>query len=113
MVNWIIPNWIDNPLIRGAYTYLSTGFKIDDFELLAAPLGNLYFSGEATSANFNGYVHGAYFSGIDTAELIASQITSKAMGAAQAGFVIGVLGMLCAIYCWYYYYVYMCMCALD
>ncbi len=67
VVKWIIPNWIDNPLIRGAYTYLPIGFN---FELLAAPLGNLYFSGEATSANFNGYVHGAYFSGIDTAELV-------------------------------------------
>ncbi len=92
VVNWIIPNWIANPLhtCRGSFTYLLTGFKSEDFESLAAPLGNLYFSGEATSANFSGYVHGAYFSEIDTAELIASQITSKAMGA-QAGFIITVL----------------------
>ncbi|XP_064404112.1 uncharacterized protein LOC135349512 [Halichondria panicea] len=97
VVDWIIPNWIANPLFRGTFTYLPTDFKSKDFKLLAAPVGNLHFSGEATSANFSGFVHGAYFSGIDTAELIASQITSKAMFA-QAGFIITVLGMICAIY---------------
>ena len=30
---------------------------------MQAPVGPIYFTGEHTSEKFNGYVHGAYFSG--------------------------------------------------
>ena len=60
VVNWLIPNWRDNPLTRGAYSYGKLGLVKEDFGLLAASLGNLYFTGEATSANFSGFVHGAF-----------------------------------------------------
>ena len=37
---------------------------------LASPAGRLYFGGEAINERYNGYVHGAYFSGIDVANQI-------------------------------------------
>ena len=35
----------------------------DIYIFLQAPVGPLYFTGEHTSAPFNGYVHGAYLAG--------------------------------------------------
>ncbi|XP_064396325.1 uncharacterized protein LOC135343261 [Halichondria panicea] len=70
VVNSMISDWIDNPMIRGSFLYLSVEQNYNDYWLLAAQVGNLYFSGEATSADFPGYVHGAHFAGIRTAETI-------------------------------------------
>ena len=43
---------------------------------LTIPEGNMYLAGEGTSPDYNGFVHGAYLSGIDTANLIAEKIAS-------------------------------------
>ncbi|XP_006856901.2 polyamine oxidase [Amborella trichopoda] len=66
----LIPRWGSDPLYRGTYTNWPIGVTEDDFDDLKAPVGPLYFTGEHTSKKFNGYVHGAYFSGIDTASLL-------------------------------------------
>ncbi len=76
VIDYIIPNWIDNPLVRGSYTYLPVDFKQKYFALLAAPVGNLYFSGEATSMEYNGYVHSAYFAGRASADSVAAKLNS-------------------------------------
>jgi hypothetical protein len=49
--------------------YLPVGASVADIEALAAPVGErLLFSGEATSTQYSGYVHGAILSGIREAE---------------------------------------------
>lgn len=35
-----------------------------------APVGRVYFTGEHTSTHYNGYVHGAYLAGIDSANML-------------------------------------------
>ena len=69
-INMIIPDWTINPLFWGAYSDAPVGIIEEDYGKLAAPVRNLYFSGEATSSEYSGFVHGAYFAGIDTAEQI-------------------------------------------
>ena len=75
-INMIIPDWTTNPLFWGAYSDAPVGIIQEDYEKLAAPIRNLYFSGEATSSEYSGFVHGAYFAGIDTAEKIIQRASS-------------------------------------
>ena len=74
---------------------MKLGLVKEDFGLLAAPLGNLYFTGEATSANFSGFVHGAYFAGMETAEIVALRASKAAPVLARI--VLIILSVLTAI----------------
>ncbi|GAC1524648.1 MAG: hypothetical protein NVS2B16_33220 [Chloroflexota bacterium] len=54
---WKITRWAADPFTRGSYSHIAPGASGDDYEALAAPVGeHLHFAGEAT-------VHGAYLSG--------------------------------------------------
>ena len=68
-VSITIPDWGVNPHFMGMYSDFPPGYGHlrDD---LVSPAGRLYFGGEATSSDYNGYLHGAYFSGIDVANQI-------------------------------------------
>ncbi|XP_035687059.1 polyamine oxidase 7-like [Branchiostoma floridae] len=68
----LVPRWLTNPLFFGAYSNWPIHVTAQDFEKLAAPVGRLYFGGEATHPRYNGYVHGGYLSGIDQANAILS-----------------------------------------
>ena len=68
----LIPTWKVDPLYMGTYSTTPVGITSDTYRELAAPLGNLHFSGEATSEKFHGYVHGAYIAGKTTAEEVVS-----------------------------------------
>lgn len=75
-LNMVIPDWGISPYYRGMYSFL----KVDsDQEQVAKPIGKLYFAGEAFSVCCNGFVHGAYFSGIDTAKLILDDKAKQAI----------------------------------
>lgn len=65
-----IPPFGTDPLYNGMYSFQAIGWTEQDYKALGDPVGRLYFSGEATSANYSAFVHGAYFSGIDTANVI-------------------------------------------
>ena len=62
-----IPDWWSNPFFHGTYTSPPIGCKVN---LISESLGRLHFAGEATDERYLGYVHGGYFSGIDTANEI-------------------------------------------
>ena len=61
--------WLTNPFYYGAFAYRSYGHIEGDIEALGAPLGNLFFGGEA-HAEYTGFVHGAYLNGIQRANEI-------------------------------------------
>ncbi|MCO5591111.1 hypothetical protein L7F22_045088 [Adiantum nelumboides] len=69
----LVPRWWKNRFFAGTFTNWPIGASEADFDrmkssiFVKAPLGRLYFAGEHTDEKFNGYVHGAYFSGIATA----------------------------------------------
>jgi len=63
----LIPDWHHNPLFLGAYSNWPIGVNKKTYQNLDAPVGRLYFAGEACSENFTGYLHGALESGELTA----------------------------------------------
>jgi monoamine oxidase len=69
---WQISRWASDPLAGGSYSYRPPGSSGDDHDTLAEPVnGRLFFAGEATSADYNATVHGAYLSGLRAAGEIA------------------------------------------
>ncbi len=60
----LVTRWGADVFAYGAYSFASVGVTREDFEALAAPVGErLLFAGEHTSAAYRGTTHGAYLSG--------------------------------------------------
>jgi polyamine oxidase len=62
-----IPDWIQNPLFHGMYSNTPVDLNAELNKHFLKPAATLVFSGEATSVNGSGFLHGAYLSGIDGA----------------------------------------------
>jgi monoamine oxidase len=64
-----VTHWEADPFSLGSYSIPRMGSSGLDFGTLAEPVGDrLFFAGEATEFDFQGCVHGAYFSGLREAE---------------------------------------------
>ncbi|WOL13392.1 putative polyamine oxidase 4 [Canna indica] len=63
-VQYLVSRWGTDPDSLGSYSCDLVGKPADLYERLCAPVENLYFAGEAASADHSGSVHGAYTSGI-------------------------------------------------
>eukprot|EP01018_Ginkgo_biloba_P036298 Gb_23549 [translate_table: standard] len=70
----LVPTWWNNRFQRGSYTNYPILTGSNDFHEIRAPIGPVYFTGEHTSQKFNGYVHGAYLAGIDTAKMLVDSM---------------------------------------
>ena len=78
ILSLFLPDWDINTLYFGAYTNIPVGVSNETFAALRKPLGDrLFISGEGTSRNYSGFVHGGYFSGIDTANDVLAEIRSS------------------------------------
>ena len=65
----LITRWGKDPFSFGAYSHIPPFASGDDYDALAAPVGDvLFFAGEATSREYPSTVHGAYLSGLRAAE---------------------------------------------
>lgn len=73
-VDILVPTWKNDPLYMGTYSNTPVGLSSETYRQLAAPVGNLYFSGEAVSEKFHSYVHGAHIAAIDTARELVHQL---------------------------------------
>ena len=71
------PDWYINPLFLGTFSNVRPG-ATDNISDLAAPVGTLYFAGEATDADYFSFVHGAYFQGIRAAIDVIKAMESSA-----------------------------------
>ncbi|KAM7523912.1 hypothetical protein LguiA_013814 [Lonicera macranthoides] len=67
-VQYLVSHWGTDRNSLGCYSYDLVGKPADVYERLRAPLGNLFFGGEAVSMENQGSVHGAYSSGVMAAE---------------------------------------------
>jgi monoamine oxidase len=66
--------WAQEPFTRGAYSYLAQGATLDDYDLLAAPVGDrVLFAGEATCRQRPATVDGAFSSGVREARRLLGQ----------------------------------------
>lgn len=69
--SYVITRWGQDPFTKGSYSFPEMGSSIQDYRILAAPVGrSLFFAGEATFAEDANSLHGAYESGIAAAEAI-------------------------------------------
>ncbi|OBT76215.1 hypothetical protein VF21_05016 [Pseudogymnoascus sp. 05NY08] len=74
-VEAIITRWGSDKFARGSYSYTGPNFQLDDYEVMAKPIGNLFFAGEHTCGTHPATVHGAYLSGLRVAsEVLESMI---------------------------------------
>ena len=70
----LVSTWKIDPLNQGTYSNKPIGLSGETFRALAAPLGHLYFSGEATHPDYSGFLHGAYISGTNVGKAIAEAL---------------------------------------
>eukprot|EP00257_Ricinus_communis_P019943 XP_015579069.1 probable polyamine oxidase 4 [Ricinus communis] len=76
-VRYLVTRWGTDPNSLGCYTYDVVGKPDDLYDRLRAPLGNLFFGGEAVSMDHQGSVHGAYASGLMAAENCQRHVLEK------------------------------------
>jgi monoamine oxidase len=62
--------WEDDPFARGGYAYLDPGFDPACLPLLGRRAGRLFFAGEHTSGNYQGYMEGA----LESAERVLAEM---------------------------------------
>nr|WNT94116.1 hypothetical protein [Paeonia lactiflora] len=67
-VQYLVSRWGTDLNSLGCYSYDLVGKPEDTYDRLRAPLGNLFFGGEAVSMDHQGSVHGAYSAGVMAAE---------------------------------------------
>lgn len=71
----IVTRWGSDRFARGTYSFVAAEARPGDYDLIAAPIQNLFFAGEATIATHPATVHGAYLSGLRAAhEVFESMI---------------------------------------
>ncbi|KAI7894864.1 uncharacterized protein EV154DRAFT_497249 [Mucor mucedo] len=69
----LIPRWHQHPLFRGSYSNWPIGALKKHHLNMRAPLKNtLWFAGEAMSADYYGFLHGAWFEGKSVATTIVA-----------------------------------------
>ncbi|KHN39505.1 Putative polyamine oxidase 4 [Glycine soja] len=77
-VQYLVSHWGTDPNSLGCYACDLVGMPDDVYERLRAPVGNLFFGGEAVSMDdHQGSVHGAYSSGVMAAENCQRHLLQK------------------------------------
>jgi polyamine oxidase len=71
-ISFLFTRWPTDRWSFGSYSCFGLGTGPRDAELLAKPVGNLYFSGEATHGLHYGTLHGALLAGAATARALLS-----------------------------------------
>jgi monoamine oxidase len=72
----VVTRWQHDEFSRGSYSYTGPEFHSDDYDVMARPIGNLFFAGEHTCGTHPATVHGAYISGLR----VASEVLEAMIG---------------------------------
>ncbi|RZC47537.1 hypothetical protein C5167_040478 [Papaver somniferum] len=73
----LVPKWWSNKFYKGTFSNWPIGVGRNENDQIRAPVDRVYFTGEHTSKNYNGYVHGAYLAGIDSANILINCAKNK------------------------------------
>lgn len=76
-IAFLYPRWTQTPWSYGSYSNWPTGTTLEMHENLRANIGRLYFAGEATSAEYFGFLHGAWFEGQEAGLRIAGMLSDE------------------------------------
>jgi monoamine oxidase len=69
-----VVSWERDPWARGGYAVFGPDFDVIDAPLLRRPFGRVFFAGEHTSANWQGFMNGAVESGLRAAADIEGRV---------------------------------------
>jgi vacuolar protein sorting-associated protein 33A len=75
-VEAIVTRWQSDRFARGSYSSAGPDMEFDDYDVMARPVGNLFFAGEHTTGTHPATVHGAYLSGLRA----ASEVVETMLG---------------------------------
>lgn len=73
-VEAVVTRWGRDKFAYGSYSYTGPLFRPDDYETMAKPVENLFFTGEHTCGTHPATVHGAYISGLRAASEVLDAI---------------------------------------
>ncbi|KAL4917680.1 amine oxidase [Aspergillus aurantiobrunneus] len=71
------PRWSTEPWAFGSYSNWPAGTTLQMHQNLRANVDRLWFAGEATSAQYFGFLHGAWFEGRKAGEHVAALLTGE------------------------------------
>ncbi|KAH8737639.1 Sec1-like protein [Ilyonectria robusta] len=71
-VEAVVTRWGSDRFARGSYSSAAPGMQPEDYDVMARPVGNLFFAGEHTIGTHPATVHGAYLSGLRAASEVLS-----------------------------------------
>jgi polyamine oxidase len=74
---FMYPRWSTTPWAYGSYSNWPPSTTLEMHENLRANVDRLWFAGEATSAQYFGFLHGAWYEGRDAGERIAGLLNHK------------------------------------
>ncbi|KAL9029669.1 MAG: hypothetical protein Q9196_002111 [Gyalolechia fulgens] len=75
-IAFMYPRWSLEPWAYGSYSNWPPGTTLEMHQNLRASVDRLYFAGEATSTEYFGFLHGAWFEGQAVGNTIANMIKS-------------------------------------
>ncbi len=71
-------SWTHDVHTFGSYSNWPLGFIEDEWLAMTKPLKKkLFFAGEHTHPEYYGYLHGAYYTGIDSAQQVLDLVNIK------------------------------------
>ncbi|RAH48931.1 putative flavin containing polyamine oxidase [Aspergillus brunneoviolaceus CBS 621.78] len=73
------PRWSQEPWAYGSYSNWPAGTTLEMHQNLRANAGRLWFAGEATSAPYFGFLHGAWFEGREAGAHVAALLQGRCM----------------------------------
>lgn len=76
-VESIVTRWGSDRFARGTYSFVAAEARAGDYDLIAAPVSNIFFAGEATIATHPATVHGAYLSGLRAAHEVYESLVGS------------------------------------
>lgn len=79
-IAFMYPRWSLEPWAYGSYSNWPPGTSLEMHENLRANIGRLYFAGEATSTEYYGFLHGAWFEGQAVGMEIANCLKGNCTG---------------------------------
>ncbi|GAB1200668.1 hypothetical protein APSETT444_010042 [Aspergillus pseudonomiae] len=74
---FVYPRWNNEPWAYGSYSNWPVGTTLEMHQNLRANVDRLWFAGEATSASYFGFLHGAWFEGREAGEQIAAMLQDR------------------------------------
>ena len=74
---FMYPRWTKTPWAYGSYSNWPAGTTLEMHQNLRANAGRLWFAGEATSAAYFGFLHGAWFEGREAGAQIAGVLHNE------------------------------------